>query len=173
MLGPLAPGSLSGNPCEFCPQKIPVSVRSALLAPWSCPPLVLYGQPPNQGTGSLSGAAQNTGPGAVICKRDTDCEFCLLCLNLPCFIVLRSGVCSVLFLVSPWVWFSSLGGWEVREGTSQAPVPPTCSYLLREAQRARSTKPLYVFGSNMVRPALPVCLLLPLPHPNYKERHPC
>lgn len=31
-LGPLAPGSLSGSPCKFRPQQIPVSVRSALLA---------------------------------------------------------------------------------------------------------------------------------------------
>lgn len=57
-LGPLAPGSLSGRPCEFRPQQIAVSVRSALIAAWSRPPPVLYGL----GAGWLSGAARDTGP---------------------------------------------------------------------------------------------------------------
>lgn len=141
------------QPSELRPQRMPVSVRSALLAAWSRPPPVLYGL----GAGCLSGAVRDTGPVQSHGKG-------ILIVSLPplsqppLLHCVRAWVYSVLFAVSSWSWFSGLGGWEVREGPLQAPVPPTCSYRLREAQRARGTKPMYVFGPNMVRPALPVCV---------------
>lgn len=137
--GPLAPGSLMGSPREFRPQQIPVSGRSALFAAWSRPPPVCrseYGL----GAGCLSGVSLPplSQPPLLHCVR-------------------AWGLFRFVFGFSLELVFRP-GGWEVREGPLQAPVPPTCSFLFREAQRARGTKPMYVFGPNMVRPALPVCV---------------
>lgn len=127
-----------------------VSVRSALLAPWS--------RAGSQGPGCLSGAAQELAPGQSHVKGMLIVRVLPHCLNHPLPHCVRVwGLFRFVFGFSMELVFGP--GWL---GSQGRPIAGTCASHLfipvKGSPEGRGTKPTYVFGPNMVRPALPVCL---------------